>query len=372
MTDSIASQINKLTDKFHKLSNDPNKMLLCSKLIGDATRKVEELTELDLNLQEYMYSTKNTNEIVSCLDFPQKIKDTSDDSLIIYIKKAQIYKIYNADTLDEFEQDVGTHYRKSETGPAYEVVRDSAPQKLMIVVQDDVAIDKVQNIKNLIIEFTKNNPMFENIAMSDLLVYNSDSNTEFVVSSITFENIQEKETFIESFIMFTQNNGEKDLARKIQLRHPPSNIPNTRYYELPCSKTCISDNDKGILDKLITPQTNTSVVINNTFIIQNGNNNSVSCGVVTTNINKSAKTTKKSIKTFCKYLYETKPEWYIEDTFVTINTIETAYRDYFNDYDTAKSMISRQLNGILFNRNMRTNGITKKKLVSFDILKNHF
>jgi len=374
MTDNVTAIIGKLSNKLSKFANDPEKIELYSNMLSALEKELDDLDDLDINLQEYMYETKNTNEIVSYLDFPRRLKETSDDSLIIYIKKAQIYKIYNAETLNEFEQDVGTHYRKSEFGPAYEVVRDSSPQKLMIIIQDDVETNKLQSIKTLLVAFTKIHPVFANIALSDMLIYNSDNNIEFVISSITFDNMHEKEQFIESFIVFTENNGENELAKKIKLRPPPSNIPNTRYYKLPCSKECTTETNSSIIDQLITPQ-KSSVVINNTFIIQNGNNNNnnINCGSFTTNITeKSKKTSKKTIKTFCKHIYNNKPDWYEENSYVSIDIIEDEYRKYFEDTSINKSMISRYLNKSMFDGNMRTNGVTKKKLLSFKNLKKSF
>jgi len=331
----------------------------------------DSLLDLDLNLKEYMHATKNNNEVIDDLDFCEKVEDISNDSLIIYVKKAQLYKVYNPDGLDDFTQDAGTHYRRPEFGPAYEVVRDSHPQKLMIVVQNDIENNSLDSIKKHILEFIKKKPTHSRMTPSDLTVYNCDNNTEIVISSLKFDNIHEKELFIESFIIFMQEKGESEIANKIQIRHPPSSVPGTRFYQLPCSKTLVDDKTLDLVEQLLTTTgSKPSVVINNTYIIQNNVGNTSN---VINNINNvTASNDVKTLKSFYKHLYDTKPTWYIENEFVPFGDIESAYREFFNDYTTKVMSLSRSLNKKLFIKSTRINQITKKKLVSYKVLKTLF
>jgi hypothetical protein len=252
------------------------------------------------------------------------------------------------------------------------VVRDTHPQKLMIVVQDDIKDDRLNNIKQHILKFIKKKPIYASMTTSDLTVYNCDNNTEIVVSSLKFNNIHEKETFIEAFIIFMQEQGEGDIADKIQLRHPPSNVPGTRYYQLPCSKTLVDGTASDVLSQLMTTSRTPSVVINNTFIIQNNvqntNNTVNNIGtVITTQVEDG-----KSLKSFYKHIYNTKPSWYTEHKLVDFSIIVNAYQEYFEDYDTKTMVISRQLNKHLYKTSTRINKVVKKKLVSYDELKSSF
>jgi len=331
-------------------------------------KKRDHLLDLDESLKEYMHATKNNNEVIEDYEFHKKVEDISEDSLIIYVKKAQLYKVYNRDGIDDFTQDAGTHYRKSEYGPTYEVVRDTHPQKLMIVVQDDIQEKKLNTIKQHIMEFISKKPTYSRMNKSDFMIYNCDNNTEIVVSSLKFKNIQEKEIFIEEFIIFMQECGQGEIANKIQIRRPPSNIPGTRYYELPCSKTLIEGTSRDIVTELITaPRTSPSVIINNTYIIQNnvGNVNNTINNINTPPVDES---TSKTIKSFCKYIILNKPQWYKENKQVNFDIIENAYREYFDDNETIKSVISRQLKGHLYNSGTRVNKTVKKKLLSYDML----
>jgi hypothetical protein len=349
---------------------DDEKMRLYKLKFIELKKYKENLLDLDLNLKEYMYATKNSNDVIADTEICEMIEEIRDDSLIIFVKKAQLYKIYNPEGLDDFEQDVGTHYRKSECGPAYEVVRDSHPQKLMIVVQDDIKDDSLNSIKQHILEFIKKKPTYSSMSTSDLTIYNCDNNTEIVVGSLKFKNIHEKEQFIESFIVFMQDRGESELANKIQLRHPPSNIPGTRYYQLPCSKTLIAGNSLNLTDQLITTNRSSPVIINNTFIIQNNVGNINTVNNINTIVTNSDATGGKTIKSFCKHIYTNKPTWYIENTYVSFDVIEIAYRAYFDDQNTSKSVISRQLKSKIFDVSTRVGRVVKKKLFTYNILKN--
>jgi hypothetical protein len=154
------------------------------------------LLELDTELNEYLYTTKNNNEIISDTDFQNKLADIGSNSLIIYIKKAQLYKIYNPENFQDFQNDDNTIYRKPEYGPIHEVVRDNCPQKLMIVVNDDIRDEQLTEIKTNIVDFIRKNPVFSKTTTNDLKIYTNDNSTEFVLTSLTLENLNEKDKLI--------------------------------------------------------------------------------------------------------------------------------------------------------------------------------
>lgn len=89
---------------------------------------------------------------------------------------------------------------------------------------------------------------------------------------------------------------------------------------------------------------------------------------------KKEKVEKKTLKSFYKFIYDTKPDWYEEGTFVPVETIVDAYREYFNDENTHKSHISKYLRGGIFIKSSRfgPEGKIKKKLYTFEELKKHF
>lgn len=76
---------------------------------------------------------------------------------------------------------------------------------------------------------------------------------------------------------------------------------------------------------------------------------------------------KKTIETFCRSIYDTRPKWYSENKMVDINIIADAYREYFGG-NKITSAISADLKSKLFNAGTRRNGATLKKLVPYEHL----
>jgi len=352
-----------LTELSAGLNNIDNKkeQILIEKM-QEWIKYKNNLLELDTELNEYLYTTKNNNEIISDTDFQTKLADIGNNSLIIYIKKAQLYKIYNPENFQDFQNDDNTIYRKPEYGPIHEVVRDNCPQKLMIVVNDDIRDEQLTEIKTNIVDFIKKNPAFSKTTTNDLKIYTNDNSTEFVLTSLRLENLNEKDKLIEGFVRFLRNHGKQDLASKIQLRDQPSHIDGARFYKLPNAKHSLTQSSDTISQLISTAsESKTPIIINNTYIINSNNINSNNTN--STLKNNNIKTEKKTLLTFRKFLEETKPEWYKENTLVDMSIIEHAYRTYFNDNTIKTTIISRQLNGILFDKGKRENGITKKLLL---------
>lgn len=350
-----------------------------AEIMAECRYKISSLLSVDVSLKEYLMETKNSNEVYDSEQFPSKIKDISSDSLIIYVKKADLYKVYRPDGLNDYCQDSLTHYRKQEHGPVYEIVRDANPQKLMIVISDSIRDERLQHLKARVIEFIKKHKEYSELT-NELTIYDNNNKTEFVFSRIRFGNLQEKEDFIENFADFMRTKGEDDIAESIDYKAPRiKSAPGARVYNLPELKMVLDNSSpsSNILDKLISTETETPVPVvkNITINIINSNvgNNigNIKKVKVTNNVRKVVK---KTLETFCKYICDTKPQWYEEDKFVSIETIVEAYRDYFNDYESHISVISKKLNGKLFSISTRSRaeGITKKKLHTFEILRENF
>jgi len=345
--------------------NGPKEKLMLDKL-NECIQYKNNLIDLDTELNQYFYSTKNNNEIISDTEIHDKLDEINDTSLIIYIKKAQIYKVYSQDNIDDFENDDNTIFRKPENGPVHEVVRDNKPQKLMIIVNDDIHDDQLDAIKTSIVNYIKINSAFKNTTNNDIKCYSNNNSTEFVLTNLSMENIREKDKLIEKFMLYLEKHGNHDLASKIQLRPKPSHLDGARLYKLPTSKISLDSTYTNTVSQLITTaaKSQAPVIINNTYIINNVNSNNVNSNNVNSTIkNNTNVPEKKSLKTFKNYLRDNKPVWYVEGEMVDMILIENAYKTYFNDNSAKTSVISRQLNGLVFNDSKRCNGITKKKLM---------
>lgn len=367
------------TLKSESMSLDDKKIKLLNEKVRDIIKYKASLAELDMDLQSYIKDSENDHVAVfGDKEIQLRLNDISPDSLIIYVKKAQLYKIYHPDGMEEFIHDESTHYHKPQYGPVYEVIRDIHPQKLMIVIADDIRDDQLITIKQHIVDFINTEPTLINDNLSDMKVYSNDNNTEFVVSSVLLQNMSEKEIFIERFIRFMQYKGEIDLASKIQLRLPPCMIEGARMTKIPSIKTSLSGTMTDVVAELVTNSKQTPVIINQTFIINSNVNSNINSNVNSNNIvhtlnNTSFEkpNTRKTLKTFYKFLYDTKPNWYKGGTYVPLKTLEDSYREFFNDKTTSASAVSKKISD-LFISSTRVNNVTKKKLVTYETLKKLF
>jgi len=349
---------------------DPRKRKILAEKMREWIAEKNKIADLDISLNEYLYETKHNNEIIPDKEFLNHINKIASDSLIIHIKKAQIYKVYNVSDLEEFDNDHRTYLRKPENGPVHEVVRDEFPQKLTIMINDDVDDTQLMEIKHNIIEFIKKNPAFIGATISDVKAFSMDGNTEFVLSSVTMQNFYEKDKIITAFIRFLKELGKTTLASKIHNQMYESPMDGIRLYKLPGSKTDRDNIKYNILDQLITTPGKANPVINNiTYIVNNSTVNNVNIGTIqkTTNIIDS-KSSKKTLKTFVAFIKDNKPEWYKENEYVKLDVIENAYREYFNDNDTNITVMARNLNGILYTKSKRVQNVTKKLLIPFSEL----
>lgn len=102
---------------------------------------------------------------------------------------------------------------------------------------------------------------------------------------------------------------------------------------------------------------------------------SMATNMSSTRIIKTAKKEdNKSLVSFCQFLYETQPEWYVEDEYVPLSTIIESYEEYMERAipETMVAQVSKQMNGIVYNGGKRVDSINYKKLVSFEKLEEYF
>lgn len=372
--DNLTLKVQNLTNEVNTLyelypDDYPLKSSILSQKLEEVLYFVKELKNQNLQLKEHIKAVANNDEyIIDRNDMPNKINSISSDTLIIYIKNAQLYRMYKPEDLDDFRNHEGTIYKHRDTGPVYEVARDTCPQKLMIVLTDDEDI-RLEIMKTYIMDFLKNYPKLS-ATINDLIIYKNGSNIEILINNTFLDNLADKERFVENFMRFLHQRGESEMANKIQVRPPVCELPDTRFYLLPSIRQQIDGPIiHNSLNHLITtaitngvPSVNININVQNIDNSVTNNDNSVNTTII-------GNSTKKTIKSFCKHIYDTKPDWYTPDALVDVKIIEDAFRDYFVDSESTASSISRLLKGKLFNTGSRIKGITMKKLFSMALLK---
>jgi len=177
----------------------------------------------------------------------------------------------------------------------------------------------------------------------------------FIINHIVWqEDLNHRNVAINKIIR--QNIKNKEEESLIKINGDPYLFTGTeQFFEDMIENVDISEHDAEMmddLDSLPIVETKTKVIVTNTRII--------------------SKQTRKTLETFYEYLYDTRPEWYLEEKFVSFDVIEEAYRTYFADNTSTVMVISRMLNGELFTSGTRSSGVTKKKLVSYDTLRTLF
>lgn len=371
--------LNEITDN---TNNDSGKLQLLLPHLDEWINTMQNIKELDLSIQEDLkisLGKESKHVIMTNEEFQNELNKIGEDSLIIYIKKAQVYKVYNPDSdgykndmYNDFVDDDNTKYRpkrNSNNGNVYEVVRDAHPQRLLITIVEDINANKIEHIKKLILEFINKHTKFSETNMGNLKVYGNDNNTEFLVSNIHFGNITERDEFMKEFIKYMRESKKDSIADKIQVRPPLGTVKGTRLYKVASQKEP-KDNSVVInsLEHLVTyikSKGGANVVINGPVTIVNGNNN---------NVQVKNHIIQKTIITFCEHIYDTNPTWFKENEYIDFSDIENAYRSYFKDQESKTFAISKLLNGVLFTKSQRKmedgKQKTMKKLVKKEMLKN--
>jgi hypothetical protein len=396
MEDNIADNIaeENILDLLAELGNIgslplENKQKL-EKGIRDLVYQKRELAHVDPAFKRELADRTDRLTLVEVNDMEEKVKELDKGSLVLYSKKANSYVVYDPNKVGNFIQDYSTVF-KNET--IFEVVMDNNPQRLVFVIKYNMTDAHINQLKTGILRYIKSNSTY-NATHSDVKVFRDTeenrTKVEIIVKTVIFDSVYEKMKFVGGFKQFLASDAREEvmdaliIADKIDFYGPKAKGIEAQLYKTPSLKSQVvrvpgDDNPDKIFDLMMTP-----IVINNTFVVNGNIQNTVNniagdyiargATVNKTTIKKQKvvieKNKKKTIKDFYKYIYNTKPEWYVENGKVEWSTIEEAYRSYFNDQQTPRQTISQKLNGYLFTASGRSNsGMTCKRLFSYDDLK---
>lgn len=392
MTDNIAdANILDLLNELGNMGSMPleNKQQI-EKGIRDLVDKKRELTLIDPDFRRELADRTDRLTLVNIEDIEVVAKGVDNESPIFFVEKAGAYIIYGPGQVCNYVQDVNTILKNEKV---YEVVRDNNPQKLVIVLNCNMSDPHLEQLKQSILKYIKNNSSY-NAGDSDMKVFRDSeerhSKLEILVTTVIFNNALERVQFISGFREFLRSDTGSEIyngtmvADKIEFYGKKAKGLAAQLYKTPSRKTQVArisgdDNPEKVFDLMVTP-----IVINN-YVVNGGVNNTVNniagdyiAATGNATVNKTVqkqkivieKNKKKTIKDFYKYIYDTKPEWYIENGKVEWSTIEEFYRTYFNDQQTPRQTISQKLNGALFTAGGRSNsGATRKRLYSYADLK---
>lgn len=371
---------------------DSEKKRLMIKEIKSVIERKKKLEKVDFDFKRALISRKDRLDAIEVEDM--KKKQIDDGSLILYSENADLYVVYDSDNISNFAQDFGTLLRRN--GLIFEVVRDENPQRLVIVINQNMSDDQIIRLRHILISYIIEENICE-VSPSDIKFFRdvngSVTSVEIIVNTVIFNSVYEKIKFVDDFKRYIIRNDQTMQDMALVVDKIDSSLPKAigikgGLLKAPFLKTPVimqkgDDKPDKIYESMATP------IVINTYITNNNASNggviNINNGVNINKVNNTYKNTsknttkivqkktreKRTITTFCKYLYDTKPEWYLEGKFVPLSEITDEYQMYFDDYDTIPAVISRKLAGILFEqKDARTkDGHAKKKLYSFEELK---
>jgi len=309
-----------------------------------------------------------SNDLVKKEQFVSIVKAIRQGSTVVYFKSAQLFKVYKKTELETLlGGQIRTIYKQ--LNESYEVIPNDSKQKIIILGDISLA-DSIERIKTYIVSFMISEGI-TTFTDNDIVCYKSKESIEIIINDYYVENQTEHDEIVKKLLNYIlQQEKNTKIVQKINTLSY-SEFEGVKMVSMPSEKQLLATEYIEPLLTMISNvtqcsgfknQINLSVTIHD-HSINTINDNSIN----TTNINENPKT----IKTFCKYLFDERPEWYIENTYVPIEIIEQKYRAYFNDNYYSRANISRLLKGKLFTSSTRIKSVTHKKLFSFRDLNNH-
>jgi len=338
-----------------------------SKLDKDLINLLHCLSESD---GSKLYQKKEYSEIISKID---------KSSVVIYFKKANVFKVYTPQTLESYFIGQSNTALKNK-GDIYEVVNKNTPQKIIILIDASISSD-LNKIRDYIFKFLTLK-VCPDLNESDLTIFNNHQtkHLEILINGIYVNNYEEKEVIIKQLIDYIENeemNKENPLdIGKIEPRRVKE-FTDAEVFLIPDRKICTANNTYDPLRKYVsnvnncralTIEGNTINIINvsgdNNTILLNGDQNNLVSPEEPENIDE--------IQDFIYHIKETKPLWYKEGSWMLINALYTKFKE-FCDSSISVNKFSRDTHLRLFKKK-DVKYINKKQgrvvlLYSFNVIK---
>lgn len=351
------------------------------------TTKIRKLIELEGKLRKVDFDFKNELskrkdrlELVEVDDM--RARQIDEGSLVLYSENADSYLVYEPEKVGNFVHDFSTLFRRN--GLMFEVIMDANPQKLVFIIRHNMKNEHISQLKSILLDYIQNGGTY-NVLPSDIKIFRDGDGTstsvEIIVKTVVFNRLEEKITFVEKFKDYLTEHEDitkeiVDVANKIDYRLPKAHGLNNAkllkapYLKLPVISNSGDDKPEKIFDKMAT-----NIVINQTFImngdINNGgmiNKNNGSVIIKNKTIVQKKRKEVKDYNSFCKYVFDNKPDWYRENQMVAVEIIYNEYQKYSGDYEVRDAVVSRNLGGKMFAKGEggRDNGKRAKRLYTYE------
>lgn len=341
-------------DMIEKLQNMIDDAHQRSKLDKDLINLLQSLSEVD---GSKLYQKKEYSEIMSKID---------KSSVIIYFKKANVFKVYTPQTLESYFIGQSNTALKNK-GDIYEVVNKNTPQKIIILIDGSISSD-LHKIRDYIFKFLTLK-VCPDLNESDLTIFNNHQtkHLEILINGIYVNSYEEKEVIIKQLIDYIETeemNKENPLdIGKIEPRRVKE-FTDAEVFLIPERKVCVENNKYESLKKYVsninncralTIQGSTINIIN----VQGGTNTILVNGDQHNESLNEESDTIDDIQNFIDYIKHDKPSWYKGGSWVFINTLYEKFGD-FCDSNMNINKFSRGVHTKLFKKKA-TKYINKKQ-----------
>jgi len=262
-------------------------------------------------------------------------EELDQNSTVIYFKSAGLFRVYQSKDLERyFVNRTGAEFNKQKE--IYEVIDDSKPQKIVIIIDSQDKTELVK-IKQYILGFSEDNGV--NVSEEDLIVFdNTSENTyEIIIKSWIVRNSVEKNEKIQQLLKYiAQKEKSAVLSNKMNVVKY-SDIPNTTLLAAPGIKKLISKYTTD-LDGFAT-QGNVIIIAENF--------NMVSGDMITNNYTSEA----EPELDFTNYLESANLDWYEPGNIIDYDVL---LNEYIKLYGSIKPItFTKKYVGILFKKHSR-------------------
>jgi len=329
----------------------------CSELEINQLLKLKADTQirskLDKDLIEMLKELTQTDklELYSKEEYPNVINKIDNKSCVIYFKRANIFKVYPPQKLQEyFFGQISTALRHKDD--IYEVVNRDNPQKIIIIIDGSIE-SELNKIRNYIFSFLTQN-IYPELKQTDITIFkNNMGNLEILINGIYVKNYSEKEAIIKQLLDYIENE-EKNVESPVQLgkigARQIKELHNADTFLIPERKVCVENYLSEPLHKYVSNIKDCKpITINNVInIVNTGNNNHILVNTGNIDISDNNDETDE-LTNFINFIKDTKPKWYKAGTWMFISELYDKFKEVC-DSTMSVNKFSRQSHGLLFTK----------------------
>jgi len=263
--------------------------------------------------------------------YPDLLKKISKDSIIIYFKSADVFRVYDG---SQVTSDLTNHLNAdfSKNKDIYEVIPNDLPQKIIIMCEKGIA-GHMKDIISYVIEFMESKGV-KGMKESDIRTFENDSGfVEIIVNGFYAANYDEREKIVRGLMRFIDLKEKNSMVTDKMRRHEFTPFENTQMVAMPNCKTQLDGRGFNLVDVLIRNIDQCKNLSTGNVYINIGTLNVADTVNMadTINNNMSPKKKKTVVGDFCSYIKTNKPDWYTPEKWIPKDLLRNKYIEQFGN-----------------------------------------